>query len=219
MVIGGRPHPGVRSPERRSCAITFSVSRPAHGRRRRDPRSHRPAGMQFRAAGCCARGRKTRRRCREMARDTRETRVERIAQVTQQLTLASRPLEEGAHGRRRLDDRGSMHGRGIVLRFSAFDARVRGVTVGFIDYTALRCCARLPSMATILIVDDHRGTRLGLAEMLGDAGYTVVTTVHSRKRAICCATIPRTCSLPTCSWDPSTACSSSSAGSTGFPPS
>jgi DNA-binding response OmpR family regulator len=31
-------------------------------------------------------------------------------------------------------------------------------------------------MATILIVDDHRGTRLGLAEMLGDAGYTVVTT-------------------------------------------
>jgi DNA-binding response OmpR family regulator len=31
-------------------------------------------------------------------------------------------------------------------------------------------------MATILIVDDHRVTRLGLAEMLGDAGYTVVTT-------------------------------------------
>ena len=31
-------------------------------------------------------------------------------------------------------------------------------------------------MATILIVDDHRGTRLGLAEMLGDAGYAVVTT-------------------------------------------
>ena len=31
-------------------------------------------------------------------------------------------------------------------------------------------------MATILIVDDHRVTRLGLAEMLGDAGYEVVTT-------------------------------------------
>jgi DNA-binding response OmpR family regulator len=31
-------------------------------------------------------------------------------------------------------------------------------------------------MATILIVDDHRVTRLGLAEMIGDAGYTVVTT-------------------------------------------
>ena len=30
-------------------------------------------------------------------------------------------------------------------------------------------------MATILIVDDHRVTRLGLAEMLGDAGYNVVT--------------------------------------------
>lgn len=30
-------------------------------------------------------------------------------------------------------------------------------------------------MATILIVDDHRVTRLGLAEMLTDAGYTVVT--------------------------------------------
>ena len=31
-------------------------------------------------------------------------------------------------------------------------------------------------MATILIVDDHRVTRLGLAEMLADAGYSVVTT-------------------------------------------
>jgi DNA-binding response OmpR family regulator len=31
-------------------------------------------------------------------------------------------------------------------------------------------------MSTILIVDDHRVTRLGLAEMLGDAGYSVVTT-------------------------------------------
>ena len=31
-------------------------------------------------------------------------------------------------------------------------------------------------MGTILIVDDHRVTRLGLAEMLGDAGYSVVTT-------------------------------------------
>src|SRR5215207_9597651 len=31
-------------------------------------------------------------------------------------------------------------------------------------------------MATILIVDDHRVTRLGLAEMIGDAGYSVVTT-------------------------------------------
>ena len=31
-------------------------------------------------------------------------------------------------------------------------------------------------MATILIVDDHRVTRLGLAEMLSDAGYSVVTT-------------------------------------------
>jgi CheY-like chemotaxis protein len=30
-------------------------------------------------------------------------------------------------------------------------------------------------MATILIVDDHRVTRLGLAEMLGQAGYDVVT--------------------------------------------
>jgi DNA-binding response OmpR family regulator len=30
-------------------------------------------------------------------------------------------------------------------------------------------------MATILIVDDHRVTRLGLAEMLSHAGYTVVT--------------------------------------------
>jgi DNA-binding response OmpR family regulator len=30
-------------------------------------------------------------------------------------------------------------------------------------------------MATILIVDDHRVTRLGLAEMLGNAGYDVVT--------------------------------------------
>jgi len=30
-------------------------------------------------------------------------------------------------------------------------------------------------MATILIVDDHRVTRLGLAEMLTHAGYTVVT--------------------------------------------
>ena len=30
-------------------------------------------------------------------------------------------------------------------------------------------------MATILIVDDHRVTRLGLAEMLGHAGYDVVT--------------------------------------------
>jgi DNA-binding response OmpR family regulator len=30
-------------------------------------------------------------------------------------------------------------------------------------------------MATILIVDDHRVTRLGLAEMLEEAGYTVVT--------------------------------------------
>ena len=30
-------------------------------------------------------------------------------------------------------------------------------------------------MATILIVDDHRVTRLGLAEMLEQAGYTVVT--------------------------------------------
>lgn len=30
-------------------------------------------------------------------------------------------------------------------------------------------------MATILIVDDHRVTRLGLAEMLETAGYTVVT--------------------------------------------
>jgi DNA-binding response OmpR family regulator len=30
-------------------------------------------------------------------------------------------------------------------------------------------------MATILIVDDHRVTRLGLAEMLTQAGYTVVT--------------------------------------------
>ena len=31
------------------------------------------------------------------------------------------------------------------------------------------------TMPTILIVDDHRVTRLGLAEMLADAGYTVVT--------------------------------------------
>ena len=31
-------------------------------------------------------------------------------------------------------------------------------------------------MSTILIVDDHRVTRLGLAEMLADAGYSVVTT-------------------------------------------
>jgi CheY-like chemotaxis protein len=31
-------------------------------------------------------------------------------------------------------------------------------------------------MATILIVDDHRVTRLGLAEMLADAGYSVVTS-------------------------------------------
>ena len=30
-------------------------------------------------------------------------------------------------------------------------------------------------MATILVVDDHRVTRLGLAEMLGEAGYDVVT--------------------------------------------
>lgn len=30
-------------------------------------------------------------------------------------------------------------------------------------------------MATILIVDDHHVTRLGLAEMLGEAGYDVVT--------------------------------------------
>src|SRR5918996_2505279 len=30
-------------------------------------------------------------------------------------------------------------------------------------------------MATILIVDDHRVTRLGLAEMLESAGYDVVT--------------------------------------------
>jgi DNA-binding response OmpR family regulator len=30
-------------------------------------------------------------------------------------------------------------------------------------------------MATILIVDDHRVTRLGLAEMLAEAGYSVVT--------------------------------------------
>jgi DNA-binding response OmpR family regulator len=30
-------------------------------------------------------------------------------------------------------------------------------------------------MATILIVDDHRVTRLGLAEMLGNAGYDVIT--------------------------------------------
>jgi DNA-binding response OmpR family regulator len=37
--------------------------------------------------------------------------------------------------------------------------------------------AKAPScMATILIVDDHRVTRLGLAEMIGDAGYSVVTT-------------------------------------------
>jgi DNA-binding response OmpR family regulator len=44
------------------------------------------------------------------------------------------------------------------------------------DYTSGAILLSLPSMATILIVDDHRGTRLGLAEMLGDAGYTVVTT-------------------------------------------
>lgn len=31
-------------------------------------------------------------------------------------------------------------------------------------------------MATILIVDDHRVTRLGLAEMLANAGYTVITS-------------------------------------------
>ncbi len=31
-------------------------------------------------------------------------------------------------------------------------------------------------MATILIVDDHRVTRLGLAELLEQAGYSVVTT-------------------------------------------
>lgn len=30
-------------------------------------------------------------------------------------------------------------------------------------------------MATILVVDDHRVTRLGLAEMLSEAGYSVVT--------------------------------------------
>src|SRR5918996_3416951 len=30
-------------------------------------------------------------------------------------------------------------------------------------------------MATILIVDDHNVTRLGLAEMLSDAGYEVIT--------------------------------------------
>src|SRR5688572_14812156 len=35
--------------------------------------------------------------------------------------------------------------------------------------------SRSARMATILIVDDHRVTRLGLAEMLGNAGYDVVT--------------------------------------------
>jgi len=37
-------------------------------------------------------------------------------------------------------------------------------------------CGCSSRMATILIVDDHRVTRLGLAEMLADAGYSVVTT-------------------------------------------
>lgn len=41
--------------------------------------------------------------------------------------------------------------------------------------TGLPFARRLRQMATILIVDDHRVTRLGLAEMLGHAGYDVVT--------------------------------------------
>ena len=77
--------------------------------------------------------------------------------------------------------RGHGHSRRECYRcFSAMCAKTASwLTARFLSYTACcdrTCGARAPRMATILIVDDHRVTRLGLAEMLADAGYTVVTT-------------------------------------------